>query len=179
MIARGELISAAYLAEQRALHASPRGYGGRGAKWADAVAQLVRRFQASSVLDYGCGQGSLIAALKAQALPGIRWAEYDPAIPEKSNQPVFADLVVCTDVLEHVELDKLDAVLRHLRQLARRAVFVVIALRPSNKTLSDGRNAHVTIETADWWIARLITAGFHVSDGPGPIGHGEVSLVLT
>jgi hypothetical protein len=80
--------------------------------------------------------------------------------------PGFADLVVCTDVLEHVEPELLDTVLRHLRSLARKAVFVVIATRPSNKTLSDGRNAHLIVETAEWWIAHLIEAGFTVMPDP-------------
>lgn len=182
MIATGDRISSAYLSEQVALHAAPRGYGGRGNLWANAVAVLIYRFIASSVLDYGCGQGTLVAELKRKHLPGIRYAEYDPAVAGKSSPPAFADLVICTDVLEHVEPDKLDAVLMHLKQLARKAVFAVIALRPSNKTLSDGRNAHLIIEPADWWIARLTAAGFRVLEGPpkipGRTSTGELSLIL-
>lgn len=180
MIAAGDRISAPYLAEQVALHAAPRGYGGRGSKWATAVIDLMLRGRYWSVLDYGCGQGSLVAALKSGSvrLRGVRFDEYDPAIPGKDSPPTFADLVICTDVLEHVEPDKLDAVLAHLKQLARRAVFAVIALRPSNKTLSDGRNAHLIIESADWWRARLTDAGFTVADYLTPTD-GEMAVVLT
>jgi hypothetical protein len=179
MIPLGDRISAGYVAEQKTLHARPQGYGGKGSAWAQPVAKLIRTFSASSVLDYGCGQGSLVRALRQMELKGVRLAEYDPAIPGKDWPPVFADLVVCTDVLEHVEPDKLPSVLAHLKSLARKAVFAVIALRESNKTLTDGRNAHLIVQTADWWIAELRAAGFSVADGPlKPLAPGKVAREL-
>jgi len=161
-----DLISPAYLGEQRILHARPEGYGGKGDKWAQPVLQLARELGAGSILDYGCGQGTLMAAIRLTRTVGVRLAEYDPAVADKSELPTFADLVVATDVLEHIEPDRLTWVLEHLRTLARVAVFVVIATRPSNKTLSDGRNAHLILEDDAWWMARLTVAGFQV--GPGP-----------
>lgn len=165
-VPRSALISPAYLATQRTLHQSPQGYGLKGARWADAVVAIAQARQCSSILDYGCGKGSLMWTLRDRALHGIRLAEYDPAIPGKDAPPMFADLVVCTDVLEHIEPDRLSSVLAHLGSLARKAVFVVIATRPASKTLSDGRNAHLIIEDADWWRARVQYAGFDVHPSP-------------
>lgn len=169
MMSRSQLISPAYVGEQKTLHALPQGYGGKGRKWAPTVRYLVEHYRASSVLDYGCGQGSLVAALmndqgESGLLSSVRFAEYDPAIPGKDQPPTFADLVVCTDVLEHVEPERLDAVLTHLRQLARKAVFLVVALDTANKTLSDGRNAHLIQQPAEWWRAKVEAAGFVVDD---------------
>lgn len=158
-----DLISPDYLETQKVLHASPRGYGGKGDKWAPAVHALAASHDCSSVLDYGCGRGMLAHALRGL---GLICREYDPAIEGKNDRPSFADLVVCTDVLEHVEPEKLDTVLVHLKSLARKALFVVIATRPSNKTLTDGRNAHLILEDAAWWEARAIAAGFTVHPGP-------------
>lgn len=163
---RFQTYSSAYLKTQIALHADPRGYGGKGDKWAPAVADLVRRYGAWSVLDYGCGEGALVRALRERVDPRVRLAEYDPAIAGKNDAPSFADLVVCTDVLEHIEPDRLGCVLEHLDVLARKAVFAVIATRASNKTLLDGRNAHLTIESSNWWYDRLEQHGFHVEHGP-------------
>jgi len=157
-----DLISPSYLAEQVILHASPRGYGGRGAKWAEMVRHLMTKYRVSSVLDYGCGQGTLVAELRRKAR-GVRFSEYDPAIPSKAQLPSFADLVVCTDVLEHIEHDKLDAVLAHVRLLARKRVFFVISTKATHKVLTDGRNAHLTIESRDWWKARLVQSGFRLT----------------
>jgi 2-polyprenyl-3-methyl-5-hydroxy-6-metoxy-1,4-benzoquinol methylase len=162
---KGDLISPAYAEQQKQLHARPAGYGGKGAKWADVVLGLARELDATSILDYGCGQGTLASAVRDRDDSGvIRVDEYDPAIKGKDHLPGFADLVTCTDVLEHIEPERLDTVLAHLRALARKAVFVVIATRPASKVLADGRNAHLIIEQAPWWLARVTASGFTVSN---------------
>lgn len=166
MIPVGDRISAEYLEQQRILHADPRGYGGRGRKWAPFVLELIDRLGATSVLDYGCGQGSLAVAVRQAKVPGLRVSEYDPAIPDKSGQPTFADLIVCTDVLEHVEPEKIQAVLRHLRLLARRGVFVVVSLVETAKLLTDGRQAHILLRPADWWREQVAAAGFRILEEP-------------
>lgn len=155
MFKPADLISKAYVHEQRLLHARPQGYGGKGNRWATTVRDLLVEFDAWSVLDYGCGSGALVKELYANGLGHGRLREYDPAIPGKDDLPSFADLVVCTDVLEHVEPERLDAVIAHLQMLARKAVFVVVTIRPSNKTLSDGRNAHLILASPEWWQARI------------------------
>lgn len=166
MIRTRELISPAYLEEQKILHAAPRGYGGRGEKWAGVLLQVALKYHCFSILDYGCGQGSLARVLRSQPLGAIRIDEYDPAIAGKDGPPSFADLVNVTDVLEHIEPDKLATVLAHIRQLARKAVFAVISTKDSNKRLSDGRNAHLIIEPGAWWKQQIRTAGFTIENPP-------------
>lgn len=161
-----DLISHGYRALQQELHGRPKGYGGKGDKWAPAVAGMIRDLGATSVLDYGCGQGSLVKSLKAMDLGFMRFAEYDPAVSGKAVPPDFADLVCCTDVLEHVEPDKLSTVIKHLDVLARKAIFVVVALRPSNKMMSDGRNAHLIQESEDWWSEHFTNLGLMCETGP-------------
>lgn len=142
------LITDSYRKLNSDLHAGGN-YGRHGDKWAERVDQLVQEYHAATVLDYGCGQGSLGRAL------GEIVREYDPAIPEKSATPSPVDLVVCTDVLEHIEPACLGDVLDHLRDLSRKACFVVIATRPAQKFLADGRNAHLIVETDDYWRKQL------------------------
>ena len=166
MIQPAELISQSYRALQVELHTRPNGYGGKGYKWAPAVRSLLTRFEATSVLDYGCGEGSLKKALRPLCDSTIRIDEYDVAVPGKDGFPSFADLVVCTDVLEHVEPERLSLVLTHLKMLARKAVFAVIATRPSSKIMADGRNAHLIIESAEWWSLTLVAAGFEIQPNP-------------
>ena len=169
MIPSGQLLTEKYRVMQRILHGQPRGYGGRGDKWAHVVRALITQYGATSVLDYGCGQGSLKKAVMVDPPPGLRFDEYDPAIPGKDGKerPItFADLVISTDVLEHIEPECLDAVLAHIKLLARKAAFVVISLKDSNKILADGRNAHLIIRPANWWKKRLEAAGFVIRRAP-------------
>lgn len=155
------LISPEYQATNRDLLVAEVGYGSGGAKHVDRVLEYADRLHARSILDYGCGMGKLRLAIRKAGWHG-RVKDYDPAIPKKAAPPVAADLVVCTDVLEHVEPPYLGNVLAHLRALARRGLYAAIALRPSNKTLSDGRNAHLIVRGAGWWVQQFRAAGFHV-----------------
>lgn len=142
-----DTISADYAALNRELHERSKGYGGGGWQRADTVIELFANAGHSSVLDYGCGKGTLAADLK-DTLP---ISEYDPAIEGKDAPPAPADLVVCFDVLEHVEPEKLKATIEHLHSLALDELLVTIACRPSSQTLADGRNAHLIIESPEWW----------------------------
>lgn len=144
------LISDAYRAQNRTLHENAQ-YGAKGHIWSEIVARLIDTVPARTVLDYGCGKGTLGEALRDK----MRIAEYDPAIPQKSAPPEKADLVVCTDVLEHIEPDNLDDVLDDLERLTERAAFLNVATVPAKKTLPDGRNAHLIIEPYAWWLPRL------------------------
>jgi 2-polyprenyl-3-methyl-5-hydroxy-6-metoxy-1,4-benzoquinol methylase len=166
---REELISDAYLKEQRILHAAPNGYGGRGDKWAAVVAELAAAHSIRSVLDYGCGQGSLARALRPLCAPGsplraFSMAEYDPAIAGKDEPPAQAfDLVVCTDVLEHIESDKIGAVMRHLASVTGRLIFSVISLVPTAKKLTNGKQAHILLRSTDWWCYQFAEQDFVLS----------------
>lgn len=159
----GTLISQEYLQSQIQMHAHPRGYGGRGYTWAQTVMDVARQYDAMSILDYGSGQCTLGKALRAA---GFVCRDYDPAIRGCNEPPLFADMVNCTDVLEHIEPDRLDAVLAHIRALARRVVFFVVATRPANKLLPNGHNAHLIIENKQWWSARIQDAGFVLQKPP-------------
>lgn len=153
---RSDLISDAYLEEQRILHDAPRGYGARGLKWGRVVGDFAKRRRVTSILDYGCGQGSL-----ARSLWELKIDEYDPAIPGKDEPPTKRyDMVVCTDVLEHIESDKIDAVATHLFGLAERYALVVVSLVPTAKTLSDGRQAHILLRSREWWMTLFESHGF-------------------
>jgi len=149
-----QTITPEYAELNRQLHTcETNSYGGGGFRFADMLAGLRDQTQSQTVLDYGCGKGTL-----ANALGRPEWlAEYDPAIAGKDAKPERADIVVCTDVLEHIEPHLLDNVLKHIADLANKAVLLVIATRPARKILSDGRNAHLIIESAAWWKAKLET----------------------
>jgi len=153
-----DLISDAYRAEQRWMHDNKR-YGNSGGKWWPDIVRLVGELGALSWLDYGCGTGELVrkvAEYYRSASPLITYSEYDPGVAGKDAPPISTwDLVSCMDTLEHIEPDRLDAVLADLHRLTRRMLFVVISTRPAGKVLPSGRNAHLIIEDSTWWWSRL------------------------
>ena len=141
-------ITPEYLALNRELHAKG-GYGLSGSKWAAPVLKIADALGTRDILDYGCGMRTLEQAL------GFEIRNYDPCIEGLDAEPQPADLVACTDVLEHIEPDCLDAVLDDLKRVTRKVGFFVIANRPAKKVLPDGRNAHLIQEGLDWWRGRL------------------------
>ena len=142
------LISPEYLQQQRLMHARG-GYGVMSEKWTTSITQLAHMYGCRDILDYGCGAGKVKQAI------GDIVSEYDPCIPGKDSDPEPADMVVCTDVLEHIEPDNLDEVLKHLASKVKKILFVTIALYKAEKRLPDGRNAHLIVESADWWREKL------------------------
>lgn len=147
--AKPELISTEYRDLNAKLHGELADYGVGGARHAPLVLRIVDKLGLKSVLDYGCGKGLL-----AKALEFPIW-EYDPAIPEKSASPRPAELVLCTDVLEHVEPEMLRYVLDDLRRVTKRAGYFVIHMGPARKILWDGRNTHLIQRDAQWWLGEL------------------------
>jgi Methyltransferase domain len=141
-------ISQGYLEQNRRLHEAGN-YGISGGRWTHPVMQLCEQLQTRDVLDYGCGQRMLEK--------GLGWSirNYDPCIPGLDSPPDTADIVVCADVLEHIEPDCLDAVLDDLKRVVRRAGFFLIATRAADKVLPDGRNAHLIQEEPQWWMPKL------------------------
>lgn len=100
-----------------------------------------------NALDYGCGKGKLSIPIPHQ--------RYDPCVPPFDVEPTPVDVVLCLDVLEHVEPDYVDDVLDHIQSLALRRAYFVISTRLARHTLSDGSNCHRTIKPMPWWLDKL------------------------
>lgn len=148
-------ISPEYLEQNRKLHETGY-YGLRGERWAPTILNVCKVVGSRDVLDYGCGQRTLERVL------GFPLRNYDPCIAGLDATPEPADVVACTDVLEHIEPQCLDEVLDDLKRVTRKIGFFVVATRPANKVLPDGRNAHLIQEPLSWWLAKL-EARFTVS----------------
>jgi len=157
-------ISENYRKANEWLHQQPRGFGGDGGKHVEKALELIETYKAKHLLDYGAGQCRLSYGLMmAQiGLEDKTWlTNYDPAIPLLNERPTYRhDLVFCTDVLEHIEPEYLDAVLADIKRLMGKAGYFVICCQPANKTLPDGRNAHLIIEKPVWWLQKIQQAGF-------------------
>ncbi len=150
------MISAAYRDLNRDMHQQYPEYGVSGHRYADIVRELMTKVGVRDILDYGCGKRTLEMAL------GFPIDNYDPCIPGLDEPPRPHAIVACTDVLEHVEPEHLEATLADLRRVTLNACFVTIDQHPAQKTLADGRNAHLIVQDARWWLPKLWAAGFVV-----------------
>lgn len=169
-------LSDDYRSQLQEKHVDDNTWGNTGQIHYQTVLKLIGELNAKSVLDYGCGKGTIGSLFRQdQKKPDfpykdVAFYEYDPAIPEKADDKHQADLVICTDVMEHIEPDFLDNVMADIAHRTLGAAFLVISCRPAIHRLPDGRNAHLIIESPQWWFekwSKLLDITF--AEAPGDL----------
>jgi hypothetical protein len=118
------------------------------------VSEIINRMGITHVLDYGCG-ANVSLAKNLRVKHKLTYQAYDPGVPRFCKEPMPAQMVCCIDVLEHVEPEHLEGVLDDLARLCEGIAFVSFCTAPAFKTLSDGRNAHLTVQPLEWWLPKL------------------------
>ena len=144
-----QLITDEYRRLNENLHNKNFSYGVSGYQYSDHILALCEKLKTRDVLDYGCGKCTL-----ANTLP-FPIKKYDPAIRAFHEDPEPADIVACTDVMEHIEPDMLDNVLSHMASKTKKLVFMIICTREAKKQLEDGRNAHLIVKDSKFWFNKI------------------------
>lgn len=124
------------------------------------IAHLTKKHDVKTILDYGCSDGTQYTRMRLHEkydypLPYL----YEPSIPFFSKFPTRTfDMVVCTDVMEHVTLPLVEQILARIMFYADRVVYMSIADTPANLILPNGENAHCTLKPAEWWVEKIVQA---------------------
>lgn len=121
------------------------------------VGRLIAKTKSRTVLDYGCGRGDQYKVNRLHQTWSVPMPTlYDPgnAIRDKKPEGRF-DFVICSDVLEHVEEEFVDAVIADLFAYATKFVWLSVCCRPAKKSFPDGRNLHLTIRPPEWWTEKV------------------------
>ena len=144
-----------WIKEYKKYHAEHSDYGTGGAvkfHWLH-IDDLIKDTKTETLLDYGCG--------KAEVYEVNDWGWpkptlYDPAIPEYEKLPDGPfDGIISTDVMEHIPKEQLPEVFDQIFSRATRFVYLGISTLPSKTILSNGENAHCTIEDVGFWIKMI------------------------
>jgi len=137
-------------------------WGTTGGKYAGAtVFNLLQEHpEIETILDYGCGGGSLQKWVEDNGIKDKKWTLYDPGVEELKSPPEGKfDLVITTDVLEHVEEIMLNRVLDNLRSLSGKFLYNEIACYYSGHKFPDGpyigQDLHINMKAPDVWARRL------------------------
>lgn len=130
----------------------------------DAIGSLLQQFNSKSLLDYGAGKARFYDAKLFRGRDGQpatlqtywgleRMYLYDPGYEPFSRLPDGAfDVVICTDVMEHIPEEDLPWVIDELFGYTRQFMYVCVATYPARKTFPNGENVHVTLRDRKWWI---------------------------
>ena len=148
------IIDPEYQAQLAKMHS--QGQFVRGSKILEAVRPFIDQYLPASIMDFGCGHGALMASI-SQVYPNIRVEGYDPGNPKHNRMPKRSfDAVVSADVFEHIEPEHLASTLQLIGNKIQVAGWFRIACYPAKKHLPDGRNAHLIVESPDWWRKQLL-----------------------
>ena len=155
-----QLISNEYKELNEKLHRNSSEYGNQNTYLSGHIPETIeilsKLYGFSSVLDYGCGKGLIVESLRKKFQNhDIEINGYDPCIEIFSKTPKASDVLICTDVLEHIEPETINNVLEDISNLTKHICFLVIDLMPAVKTLPDGRNAHILLKPTGWWLDKL------------------------
>ena len=137
-------------------------WGNTGGKYAgDSVLKLLQEHpEIQTILDYGCGEGTLKTWIEDKGITDKKWTLYDPGTPKFKKAPTGKfDLVITTDVLEHVEEIMLNKVVDHLHKLTGKFLYSEIACYLSGRTFAGGhyigQDFHINLKVPDMWVKRL------------------------
>jgi SAM-dependent methyltransferase len=152
-------------------HASYRAVA-PGEHLADHFIALAHPQQHQTVIDFGCGTGrgalriaqrtgATMRALdfvagcmdpQVQASGLVQFEQRDLTQPLRFDRP--ADFGYCTDVLEHIPPEDVDAVLANIVSSARR-VYLCISTVDDVMGALIGEPLHLTVRPAEWWREKL------------------------
>lgn len=122
------------------------------------IGKFIKELGAKSLLDFGCGRGDAYAAPhKLWKTWGLDWPGvtlYDPSFKQHNVLPPEGkqfDVVVCSDVLEHIPEDEVHEFIGRLFKYARKGVWASVCCREAKKKFPDGTNLHCTVQPFAWW----------------------------
>ncbi len=164
------MISEKYKSDLVQVRIGDPAWGGSAVRNAgpDVLRFLTRRKDVKSVLDFGSGLGTLGEYVAVQQKAGllrddIEWTNYDPGILGIDRLPTRTfDCVLSTDLLEHIEPDRLNVTLDWMRAHAARSQFHHIDCNDNKQLLPDGRSVHLIVQPPQWWRDQLGSAGWKI-----------------
>jgi SAM-dependent methyltransferase len=136
------------------------------------AARIKQTFYPQLVLDYGCGFGHLVKLLRDLGVYAWGYEPNRPPRPElhRSTHVPFqdqqCDLVICREVLEHVELRHVAALVRDLCRLSAKYVYLTTRFHPNPDHLLDVATSddldptHITLLNKDFLRLLFVLEGF-------------------
>lgn len=142
-----------YINEYKILHKIKPNYGKSSEKIYNIVLSFITKNNIKTVIDYGCGKSRLLEIINNEV--NIDYYKYDPAIEKYNQKPSKKyDLLICTDVLQHIPEEFLESSLEEIFKYAS-IFFIKIKCSSHSTLLPNGTPANCTIHKKNWWIKKF------------------------
>jgi len=153
-------------------YASDESRQGHLSRFVSPIINIAQKCHCKTALDYGCGRGWLSRELTKKGLPCDGYDPYSGFTDIKSQY----DMVISTDVLEHLTLDELIEAAEHIKSLKPKVMFHSVFHKKAKLILPDGTNAHKTIENPEWWKNKLNELFEHKVVSAEPYNEAPVTI---
>ena len=126
------------------------------------------------VIDFGCGTGRAAIRIKEYGcfvqLIDFTDNSRDPKAMELPfrqhdlTEPIslMGRYGYCTDVMEHIEPEKVDAVIKNIMDAAKTTFFQISTI-PDSMGEIIGQQLHLTVRPHSWWNDKFIELGYDVN----------------
>lgn len=129
-----------------------------------------------SLIDWGCGKGTPAQKFQDKGLvvtgfdiahncldPGITVPLVVGCLWEKPN--ITSDYSFCTDVLEHIPPEHLDAAISVIYACTRKAAFIQVCVTHDTfgaKHMDPPQVLHLSVMSSEVWASKLVSAGWQI-----------------
>ena len=143
------------------MHKTNRKWGAefKSAPIPQLLREAIEKYRPKTILDFGCGKGFLSRKLQAE-FPNISVTGWDPS--HGTELEGNYDMIVSTDVLEHVEPEYLDETIKDLYNRANIVQYHNIACYYATAILPNGMNAHLSVFAPDIWQKKFSDLGLTI-----------------
>jgi ubiquinone/menaquinone biosynthesis C-methylase UbiE len=73
------------------------------------------------------------------------------------------DLVLCTDVLEHIPEWDIPNTLKELHRVCGDKLFVSVGMHQERSPFKGYIYTHITLKPKDWWLGKIQDVGFNIN----------------
>jgi 2-polyprenyl-3-methyl-5-hydroxy-6-metoxy-1,4-benzoquinol methylase len=153
----------------------------------------ILKYKFKKVLDVGCGIGQGVAIMRNKGIEayGIDISEKIVPFWEEGNITQFCqvacadkipfpddyfDLVICTEVMEHVPEEGVRDVLREIKRVGKQFFFTIALATAVHKMPHDGSEPHICVKSPQWWKDVFEELGF---DTVISLASSQASLIVS
>lgn len=145
-----------------------------GEMCADRFVDIVNPKPLKRIVDYGCGTGK--GSLKLRELTECEIIQTDFTTNSRNENakdfkfiqcdltkeiPISGDYGFCTDVMEHIEPENVEATIKNIMGSSP-LVFFQISTVPDRMGAIIGQQLHLTVKPHKWWKEKFETMGYNV-----------------
>lgn len=152
--------------------------------WAEWLADMVVSYLApESVLDVGCAYGFVVGRLREVGIAATGFDISDYAISradlrvrphiwigdasDRSSYDEEVDLVLATELPEHLTEEQSESFLRNARSVAQRALLLT-AMYPDGQepdpSFIETDHSHINVKPVSWWLELARRCGWEIDD---------------